>query len=303
MNKSKKYNIILHTTTSCNYNCSYCDVIKDKKNLFLENIDEIITFVWINKNEINRLKFFWWEPLLSWNNIKLIINKTKDDIWNNFEIVTNTVLLNDEIWDYFSTYFSIIFFSIDSENEFDFKKVFDFLYKFKLKDKVYFNLIISPWKEKIAFNQFENLYKNWCKNFNILPVYFTKIWSKENLLILSNIMKKILDLSLLDKEIKLYWFQNNSWYNSSLINKSLFINSDLNIYYSDIIATKIWKKIKANLFLWNISSLLLKNLNLDSFKEALISFEKDIVKNINGQSELHKIMDYFSKYLNNKNGI
>lgn len=300
---SEKYNIILHTTTSCNYSCSYCDVIKDKKNLSSEKIKEIISFIWKNKNEINRFKFFWWEPLLAWKNIKIIIDSTKEFIWNNYEIVTNTTLLNDEIWKYFSLYFSIIFFSIDSENDFDYNMVFGFLDKYNLKDKVYFNLIISPWKEDFAFNQFEKLYKNWCKNFNILPVYFTKSWTKENLLILSSIMKKILDLKILDSKINLYWFQNNSWYNSSLINESLFIDIDLNLYYSDFVSTYLWKAIKDKLLIWDLTSWVNLDIDTKQFREELINYENSIIIEKKWQLELHKIMDYFSNYLNKKNGV
>lgn len=299
----EKYNIILHTTTSCNYNCSYCDVIKDKRKLKQENLVKIIDFIRKNEFYIDRFKFFWWEPLLAWNEIKYIIDNSSEIIKNKFEIVTNTTLLNDEIRNYFSAYFSIIFFSIDSENEFDYERIFSFLSKYELKNKAYFNLIISPWKEEFAFKQFEKLYKNGYKNFNILPVYFTKSWTKENLLILSAVMKKILDLKILDTEINLYWFQNNSWYNSSLINESLFVDIDLDLYYSDFVSTYLWKTIKDKLLIWNLNSRLNLNINIEKFREELITYENSIIREKKGQLELHKIMDYFSNYLNMKNGI
>lgn len=298
-----KYNIILHTTTSCNYNCSYCDVLKDKQNLSKENISKVIKFIKRNYLNIDRFKFFWWEPLVVFENIKEIIDETKYYIKDNYEIVTNTSLLRDEVWEYFSSYFKIIFFSIDSENDFDYDRVFSFIDKYDLWKKVYFNLIISPWKELNAFYQFQTIYKKWYKNFNILPIYFTKEWLKENLLILSSVMKKILDLTSLDSDIKLYWFQSNSWYNSSLINESLFINIDLNIYYSDIVSTKLWQNIKEKLYLWNTFDFLLQDKSFGDFKNYLMNYEKDLILNIKWQSELHKIMDYFSKYLNNKNGL
>ena len=53
-----KYNIILHTTTSCNYDCSYCDVIKDDKNFSKENLDIILLFINKNVKNIDRFKFF-----------------------------------------------------------------------------------------------------------------------------------------------------------------------------------------------------------------------------------------------------
>gem|GEM_PF-6481819 len=53
-------------------------------------------------------------------------------------------MLNDEICDYLEKYFEIVFFSIDSENFFDYNNVFKLIDRYNLNNKVYFNLIISP---------------------------------------------------------------------------------------------------------------------------------------------------------------
>lgn len=300
-----KYNLIQHITTYCNYDCSYCDVIKDWKNIKDLDLELLKNFIKLNKDNINRFKFFWWEPLLRWNDIKNIIDNTKIYLWNKFEIVTNTTLLNDEIWLYFYNYFEIIFFSIDSENQFNYEKIFNFINKHNLKNKVYFNLIISPSKEEIAYEQFLKIYSAWYKNFNILPVYFTKKWSKDNLLNLSKVLKKIIDLSIVDSSIKLYWFQSNNWYNSSLINDSLFIDTNLNIYYSDFVSTFYWKDIKNDLFISKIEPITnIPNFILGNKKNILLDFEKKLIDKIDWQKQLHLIMDYFSIYLNKKlNGI
>lgn len=300
-----KYNIITHITTSCNYNCSYCDVIKDNKKISKENLENILLFIKNNSRNIDRFKFFWWEPLLAFKDIKYIIKKSHTEIWNNYEIVTNTTLLNDEIWEYLEKYFKLIFFSIDSENIFNYKKVSDFIIKYNLEKKLYFNLVISPWKEDIALEQFKKLYSLWFRWFNILPVYFTQKWIKSDLESLSNIMKYILDLSLEDKELRLYWFRENLWEDTSLANNTFFIDIDSKIYYSDIVSTFNWDAIKNDLFLGDSSTLNLLNfdLNIINNKKYIISdLEKKIYNKIKWQRELHKIMDYFSKYLNKKNG-
>ncbi|MFA5917168.1 MAG: radical SAM protein [Candidatus Gracilibacteria bacterium] len=299
-----RYNLILNTTTICNYNCSYCDVIKNNKKIKRKDLDNLIYFIEKNYKYINRFKFFGGEPLLVFEDIKYIIKNTKDFIGNKFEIVTNTSLLNDDIGEYFKQYFEIIFLSIDAENLFDYDKVFSFIKKFNLEEKVYFNLIIIPGAENISYNQFLNIYKKGYKNFNILPVYYTKIWDKKNLLDLTNKMKKILDQSLIDKTIKLYGFQDNSGYNKSLVNDSIFIDIDLNIYYSDFVTTKLGREIKEKLFLGSIDNFSLSNsLDMSYQKEELIIFEESIVRKVKGQENLHRIMDYFSKYLNKKKGI
>lgn len=296
-------NIILHTTTFCNYNCSYCDVIKNTKKLSKENLESILFFIKNNKNNIGNFKFFWWEPLLAWDNIKNIIDETNSQIWNNYEIVTNTTILTDEIWEYFSKYFKIIFFSIDSENAFDYNRVEKFIIKHNLEEKVYFNLVINPWQEKLSLEQFNRLYDLGFRWFNILPVYFTKSWEKENLEQLSKIMKYVLDLKLKDNSLRLYWFQENLWTGSSLINNTIFIDIDTKVYYSDIVSTSLWQKIKQELFLWNIDEISLKEINNIDFKKeknAISLLEKNIYNEINWQKQLIKIMDYFSEYLNKR---
>lgn len=300
-----KFNIILHTTTSCNYNCSYCDVIKDKKQLSKKTLDSILIFIKINLNNINRFKFFWWEPLLAFENIKYIIDNSKWYIWNNYEIVTNTTLLTDEIWEYFTKYFKIIFFSIDTENNFNYEIIEKFIKKFNLDNKVYFNLVVNPWNENESLEQFKKLYNLGFRWFNILPVYFTKPWTKENLWNLSQIMKYILELSIDDKKLKLYWFQENNWEDISLVNNTIFVDINGKIYYSDIVSTFIWNIIKNDLFLWSIIDFKLKNIidnNFNEEKKTIIKLEQNIYNNVNWQKELHILMDYFSIYLNKQNG-
>lgn len=298
-----EYNLILNITTYCNFDCSYCDVIKDKKNLSNSTLLNLYDFVRKNASSIGRFKFFWWEPLLAFNNIKEIIKNTNNYINNNYEIVTNTSLLNNDIWIYLRDYFSLIFFSIDNENKFDYDYVCSFINRYNLLGKLYFNLIINPWFEKESYEQFLYLYKNWFKRFNILPVYFTKDRSKLNLTSLAFYCKKILDLSLKDKNLKLYGFKENNWEKTSLINNSLFIDVDWNIYFSDIVSTFSAKFIKKDFYLWDLKNIDLSNLKIDFnyFLNKIKLLEIEISKKGNWQSQLHKLMDYFSVYLNKRN--
>jgi hypothetical protein len=118
-------------------------------------------------------------------------------------------------------------------------------------------------------------------------------------------MKKVLDLSIQDTDLRLYWFQENKGYDASLINPSIFIDVDWEVYYSDFVSTFLWIKIKSDLYLWNIENINLwkmVNFNFDSQKKALNWLEEKINVAVKWQKQLHKIMDYFSVYLNKKNG-
>lgn len=298
-----KFNIITHITTACNYDCSYCDVIKDKKNISDTTYNNIIEFIQENQNFIQRFKFFWWEPLLAKNTIHKILEHFPEN--NNFEIVTNTTLLDDKIWEKLQNQFTLIFFSIDSENDFDFEKNIEFIKKYDLEKKLYFNIIVDPQNISAAKLQFQDLYQAGMRGYNFLPIYFTKPWNNNQLKEFSIFMKSVLDLSLDDNSLRLYGFRENKGYDASLINPSIFIDVDGKIYYSDFVSTFLWKKIKDELYLWklwNFSLEKIENFDFDKQKKALHWLENKINQWVEWQKQLHKIMDYFSEYLNKKNG-
>jgi hypothetical protein len=48
--------------------------------------------------------------------------------------------------------------SIDNENLFEYEKVINFINEFKLKEKIFFNLVINPGYEELGLSQFTRLY-------------------------------------------------------------------------------------------------------------------------------------------------
>lgn len=294
-----KYNIIFHITTYCNFDCSYCDVIKDNKHISDSTKNNIKLFIKRNESKINSFKFFWWEPLLAFDNIKDIIDSSH--LENKYNLVTNTSLLKDEVWEYFKNDFEKLFFSIDSENFFDYTKVKKFIDKFEIEKKVYFNLVIDPKSVIHAYKSFSKLYSFWFRWFNILPVYFTKDWEANDLKELSSIMKKISDLKKSDDSLRLYGFQENIWYETNLFNNVIFVDIDWKIYYWDAVSTFYGQEIKKDMYLWDISSFNisdLDDLDFSKYRSKVDELENKLYSNVKWQRQLHKIMDYFSKYLN-----
>lgn len=98
------------------------------------------------------------------------------------------------------------------------------------------------------------------RGFNFLPVYYVKAWEKEQLKALAVMIKSILDLSFEDTTLRLYGFQENTGYDSSLFNNVLFIDRDGSIYFSDIVSTFSGVEMKTSLFLGHIDSLSLQTL-------------------------------------------
>lgn len=143
------------------------------------------------------------------------------------------------------------------------------------------------------------------RGFNILPVYFTQSWTKPQLMDLWDVMKKILDISIRDSSLRLYGFQENKWYDTSLANNTLFIDIDGNIYYSDIASTFSGQTIRKKLLLGNTENFdihTLSGYNFHNEKKYISLLEENIYNRTMGQRELHKMMDYFSEYLNKKDG-
>lgn len=298
-----KLNFTCNIWYICNYNCSYCDTIKNQEILNDFNSEKIINFINKNYSSIESIKFFWWEPLFNWKIIKKIIDKTNKNIGKNFIIVTNTSFLNEEIYYYFKKYFQKVFLSVNTENYFDVDWIISNIKKYKLEDISVLNFIIDPekiWKTK---EKFYELYNKWYRNYNILPVYYTKNWNKAQLKELANFLKEIVDLSQKDLSINLFGFQENKWDNIKLIHNSYFIDLDWKIYYSDIVGTKLWEVLKEDLYIWDILSseegISFDNKNKDYYIK-LEEFVDSLNNNIVWQKELQKIMDYFSQYLNKK---
>ncbi|MBX9809852.1 4Fe-4S cluster-binding domain-containing protein [Candidatus Gracilibacteria bacterium] len=297
-----KYNIILHITTSCNYNCTYCDVVKDGQRISQDVRESVIEFANKNSGFIESFKFFGGEPLLAYKDIEYVCDNLQFP--KNYQIVTNTTLLNESIGSYFRDMFKIIFFSIDTEHIFEYQKIDTFIQQFGLKEKVFFNLIISPGQESESLIQFQRLYDLGYRGYNILPVYFTKPWSHKNLESLSIVMKYILDLAHKDHSLKLYGFQENNGYDTSLVNHSLFIDIDGKIYYSDMVSTFSGRALKNSLYIGDVKTIDLGSIELSKiqdYKKIISNLEKSLYSKVSGQLQLHKMMDYFSIYLNRIN--
>lgn len=295
-----KSNVIIHVTTSCNFQCSYCDVVKDKKQMSQDTIDRIILNVSTQKWGIGSCKFFGGEPTLHFQWIKKIIEGTKQIVGKHYEIVTNTSFLNDEMGTYFQKYFQCVFFSVDSENTCNLEKVIQFIHKFDLFSQAYINLIVSPGKTQEALSQFEKLLSNGISQFNILPVYFTQAWSYLQLKDFSQMMKKILHQQIAGR-ITLYWFQKNEGYYPSLVNDSFFVDVDGKVYFSDFVSTFYWNVLKQKLYLGEIQNFDFSSLSPEKIidcQKAIQEIEAKILKNVSGQKELHRLMDYYSHYLN-----
>lgn len=295
----EKPNIIftIALTRQCNLRCNYCWIDFSEDNISYNTIIEFLKNLESDREKINevRFEFFWWEPLLELEKIKLIVEKTKN-LNIKYSIVTNGFYLTEEIIDYLNDNNFEIVFSVAIHTKALLKEKESIFLKKDLKNFI-INLIIEPQKELEIFDIFTTLIKLGFKKITILPVYYTKIWEQEDF--------KNLDISL--KKISKFYFAINKKYpnllelfyirttnedvNFNIIKKDveLFLDYNGEIYWdydtelrllNDFVPDKIFS-IK-EIYLWNIY----KSYNLfDIIKKR---------KKINTIDYIEKISNYYN---------
>ena len=118
-------------------------------------------------------------------------------------------------------------------------------------------------------------------------------------------MKEILALTSQDTYLRLYGFQENSGEKTSLSNNTLFVDVDGEVYFSDMVSTFLWKTLKHDLYLWNIKNFSIQDFlwkDMKQYEKTISHMQEKNYKDMQGQKQLHQLMDYFSQYLNAQNG-
>jgi len=264
--------IELILTNQCNKRCEYCDLDFQNKSLSFNDLNLFIEF--INKNKANyTINFFWWEPLLEYEKLIYIVEKTDLNV-SNFSIWTNWILLNKEKLDYFKKNNFKIYLSIDNISLW---KDLDLDMISKYKDIININFINDPYHFSNSLVVFNNIIKYWFNNIAFMPVFNTKKWDKKSLIELKKIYGYI------SNNIKDINFETYSYFNWVAVDKQFILDTDL-FFYSDLDSLlwlqKQYKNIDSNLKnkIYNKTKLLslksdkltLKNLlNLYNIKEVL----------------------------------
>lgn len=277
--------IIIYPTDSCNLNCKYC-FVKKNKNLFLKwdkNFENIVDILWESNEKYKEIEFLWWEPLLNFNFIQNIIEYSKKFNNINFVIYTNWILLNKKIITFFIKNRIKINLSIDwnkknhEKERIWIKDSHEIILK-NLKQYVKLNkwkyplwkLTVNPSNIEWLFDNIIYLIKSWFKE-----IYFDiakwENWNKKEYEIFKIIFDKIYKIQ--EKLWKLVNILNVTEiienYNNNTLNKlwwcrlweSITIWYDNNIYSCQT-AIELDEKNKKKFFISNIN-----NFKKDYFKK------------------------------------
>jgi len=133
---------------------------------------EVVSFMErINLLDYENIKFYGWEPLIKWNEIKEIITAVHEKNKNiHFTIITNGLLLTEEKFEFFQKHNVIIAISIH------FPAIDRLLSKghieifLRFREIITFNLLFRTGKEGITTKVFLLLARIWFKNFSLAPV-------------------------------------------------------------------------------------------------------------------------------------
>lgn len=249
----EKILIELILTNQCNKRCEYCDL--DFKNSFFwrENINKFIKFLKQNKANY-KINFFWWEPLLDFENLKYFVENSKEFI-SYFSIWTNWILLNKEKLNFLQENNVKIYLSIDNISC---GKNLDFELLQNFENIIQINFINDPDYLENSIFVFEKIKKYWFKNISFMPVFNIKKWNNVKLWKL----KKILDYVNEDwKNLNINYFSYFNWISSE---KQFILDTDLN-FYSDLdsllwlqkqyknIDKKLFEKINFETKIWNLN--------------------------------------------------
>ena len=210
----------LYITKVCNLNCEYCYVdLEDNEQSF-----DVWKF-WERIHLLNydHIKFFGWEPLLKWNDIKNIVESIKKQKNNmSFTIVTNGILLDKEK----------LLFCLENNVEviisMHYKWLKQILSKLQwftfAKSLLWFSFIFETEKLSFPYKIINLLQWIGFVNFVLTPEIYSD-WNTKNLLLLEEELWKLEKLFIENKNINFKWIDWDSlklivkWCEKTIVSK------------------------------------------------------------------------------------
>jgi len=195
-----KVNLFIAITEDCNLDCEYCNVSKSKNNISLKDaIKSIHYFIkFFKKAEGYNIFFIWWEPLIKFNLLKILIffiKKLEFNLKREFKIhlVTNGTLLDRKKLDFFYKYWVQISLSLDSlDINYNYRNFRNSILSssknlvpnislfLEYRDIIRIKMVVVPWEVKKMYENYKNIFNVWFNFINIQPAHWV-FWSKKDI--------------------------------------------------------------------------------------------------------------------------
>lgn len=209
-------------SNQCNKRCPYCDLNFYNQSFSRTSLDIFSDFLDKNRSKVKyfHINFFWWEPLLSFDDIVYIVEK-QSHYQNKYSLWTNGLLLTKRHLDFFRKNSFHIFLSIDNITGFD---KFDLLAWYE--DIISINFINDPDHMENSKKIFELIDAHRFAKIHFMPVYSSKDWNTDSLRVLLE-MKKYIS-SNTNNNIECF-----SYFNGVSVDTQFVLDTDL-YFYKDI---------------------------------------------------------------------
>jgi organic radical activating enzyme len=178
--RSDKKILILVVTTRCNLRCTHCQVEKKNTNMNLETARKAVS-LFLEKNDSSQrslIRFFGGEPLLNFDVVKKVVDRTRRRYANvDFDIATNGLLLDRGKAEFFQKRPNLKLIVSSMR-----KEIFNtrlFLDVFTRLPSLSVTINMLPGKTDSAKDIFADLCEKGVRRFKFLPSYYVKWSSKE----------------------------------------------------------------------------------------------------------------------------
>lgn len=288
--------LVFIITYDCNFRCKYCDVFKKKDSISLWVIKKSLDFIKKNNLNIDKVKFFWWEPLLYKDKISYLVSNfpKKENI--NFYLTTNSTLIDEEFIKFSKKENLNLTFSIDWDEKTNadnrILKNWTNQSKIIIKntktycDIVRVNQVITSKNAKDFFENFKFIYGLWVRKFNFLPEYYTS-WTKKSLVDLKEWFEKIKEFYSEWNSFELVNLDNYS--DLSFFNFWIIIDTNWDLYWTNLILSWKFEKYKNILKIGSVNQWILFDIfeekNANSYLQEInkiinIEYKKDVINSV-----------------------
>lgn len=295
-----KENILIELviTNQCNKRCKYCDLNFSNNFQNKKTLDLFINFLENNYEKVNGflINFFGGEPLLRFDLIEYFLEKTSKYLKIKYSLGTNWILLDEKKFKILERNKVKIYFSIDTETNWNiFEKKF-----LKNYENLKVNFILNPKTIDLSFDIFNKLVNFWIKKFNIIPVYISINWGIQEL----KKLKKFINFTKIFKDINIDFF---SYYQKPTSDLQFILDTNLH-FYRDI-HTHLWflkqyssislekrKFIEEFSRLWLLDSILSINELIEKYNQSDIFKQSILIPRNLGFEKTLKIIDKIIKW-------